>query len=177
MSVHAVLEELENLPSNAVDEPPASHAQAQAGSRATPRIQAAAGLVALRIAELDEVERRAVLVLGDERLVAQLDDALDPRVLCTAIARRERVIAQRERGQWVVLGALRTAPTPGVDRGDDFKIEARRVRVEADYEFAVVSGTASLVIRAVGAVESVAREITTRATELNKIFGRIIRLN
>jgi hypothetical protein len=133
--------------------------------------------MAATLTDVDEGSRLAILLLGDEGLVAEIDKALHVEVLRTAIARGERVIVHRERGKWVVLGALRTAPTPGVDRGDDYTIEARRVRVYADHEFSIVSGGASLIVRAVGTVETVAREITARASELNKIFGRIIRLN
>lgn len=135
------------------------------------------GLVALALRSLDETERTATLTIGREEVRARLDDALDPIVLHTALARGERVIAQREDGAWVVLGVLRTAPTPGVDRGDEYVIEARRVKVVADDELGLISGAATLAIRAVGAIETVALDITTRAAGLNKIIGRMIRLN
>jgi hypothetical protein len=135
------------------------------------------GLVAASLRSLDEMERTATLTIGRATVAARLDDALDPIVLHTALARGERVIAQREDGVWVVLGVLRTAPTPGIDRGDEYVIEARRLKLVADYELGLVSGAATLALRAIGAIETVALDITTRAAGLNKIIGRMIRLN
>lgn len=127
---------------------------------------------------LDEERRAVTLRLGkDERIEAELDAALDPIVVRTAIARNERLIAVWEGGVWLVLGALRTSPTPGVDAGDHFVIEARRVEVKAQHEFAVVTGKASFVMRAHGLIESLAQDITTRASSVHKLIGRMLRLN
>ncbi|WP_437581425.1 hypothetical protein [Sorangium sp. So ce887] len=150
----------------ASDPPPASQAQS-----------AAAGLMAARLVAFDAEGRTARLSLGGSEIEAALDEALSPRVLATALVRRERVIVQREGGGWVVLGALRTAPTPGVDEGDEFLIKARRVIVAAEHELAIASGAASLVVRAQGLIETVAHDITARASGIHKIVGRIIRLN
>ncbi len=135
------------------------------------------GLVAVRLVGLHEDERAADLRVGSETTRASLDSAVDLAVLRTALSRGERVIAQREATGWIVLGALRTAATPGVDEGDDFVIKARRVAVVAANEFSVVSGAASLVLRAYGQVETLAENITTRASGLHKIIGRMLRLN
>jgi hypothetical protein len=108
---------------------------------------------------------------------AALDEALSPAVLKTALARGERVIAQREQGGWVVLGALRTAPTPGIDEGDEYRIKARRIEIEGAHELHLVSGSASLVLRAYGHVETLAHDITARAAGVHKLIGRLLRLN
>jgi hypothetical protein len=136
-----------------------------------------AGLVAVRLVAFDADTRAAELEVGGAVVAAVLDEALSPRVLATALTRGERVIAQREDGGWVVLGTLRTAPTPGVDEGDEFLIKARRVAIAVDHEFAITSGLASLVVRAQGFVETLAHDITTRASGVHKIAGRVIRLN
>ncbi|HTN86972.1 hypothetical protein [Sorangium sp. So ce1389] len=148
------------------DPPPASQAQPAAG-----------GLMAARLVAFDAQGRAARLSLGGAEIEAALDEALSPSVLATALARGERLVVQREGEGWVVLGALRTAPTPGVDEGDEFLIKARRVLVAAEHEFAIASGAASLVVRAQGFVETVAHDITARASGIHKIVGRIIRLN
>ncbi|WP_437961331.1 hypothetical protein WME76_17950 [Sorangium sp. So ce119] len=141
------------------------------------------GLAALRIARLasDKDGRDDVpsihLQTGAGEVEASVDPAVHPVVLRTAFERGERVIAQREGGAWVVLGVLRTGPTPGVDPGDEYLIRARRVSIVADHEFAVVSGAASLVLRAFGYVETIAQDITARATNVHKVIGRVIRLN
>lgn len=135
------------------------------------------GLVAVRVEALDEAQRRASLRVGRELVEARLDPSVDLAVARTALARGERLIAQREIEGWVVLGALRTAATPGVDEGEEFVIKARRVAVEADHELSLVSGAASLVLRAFGQVETLAESITARASSVHKIIGRVIRLN
>jgi hypothetical protein len=56
-------------------------------------------------------------------------------------------------------------------------IKARRLALTADHEIAMVSGAATLVLRAFGFVETVAQDITTRAAGVHKIIGRMIRLN
>ncbi|MEJ7728282.1 MAG: hypothetical protein WKG00_03620 [Polyangiaceae bacterium] len=129
------------------------------------------------IEEIDEERRQVSLRIGEHLVHAYLDPSVSTVVMRTAIANHERVITQREAGSWVVVGALRTTPTPGVDIGDEFLIKARRVLVVAEHEFGVVSGAASIAVRAQGFVETVAQDITTRASSLHKIVGRMIRLN
>ena len=135
------------------------------------------GLQALSVEAFDEAARIVTLVVGRDVVEAALDPALDPRVVKTALARGERLIAQHDGQGWVALGALRTAPTPGVDEGDEFTIKARRVDIVAEHELSVRAGAASLVLRAYGYVETVAEDITTRAVGVHKIIGRMIRLN
>jgi hypothetical protein len=156
------------------------------GKRANAKVQAirpeqqlmpTAGLVAATVIAFDEHTGEVTLRLGRATAPAHLDPTVDRRVLVTALARGERVIAQHDAGTWLIVGALRTSPTPGVDDGDEFVIRARRIFVKADHEFSVVSGTASFVLRAQGFVETLAQDITTRASSVHKIIGRLIRLN
>lgn len=135
------------------------------------------GLSAARIEELDTTARTARVVIGRGTVSATLDAAVDPVVIATAHARGERVIVQRDPGGWVVLGALRTTATPGVDVGEEFDIQARRVRITAAHEVTLATGAASLVLRAHGFVETVAQDITARASQVHKIIGRLVRLN
>ncbi|WP_437305812.1 hypothetical protein [Sorangium sp. So ce388] len=138
---------------------------------------AVTGLVAATLEAFDEASLTASLRVGRDAIEASLDPVVEPAVLLTALRRGERVLAQREDDGWVVLGALRTAATPGVDEGDDFLIKARRVTVVAAHEFSVVSGMASFALRAYGHVEMLARDVTARASNIHKIVGRVIRLN
>jgi hypothetical protein len=151
------------------------HSAPESAPRTSPAVPA--GLTAVRLTALDVERRSAQIVVAGETVTATLDDALSSRVVATALARGERVIAQREATGWVVLGSLRTSDTPGVDEGEEFVIKAKRVLVSAEHEFAVVSGAASLVLRAHGAIETLAKDITSRASSLHKIVGRLIRLN
>lgn len=134
-------------------------------------------LAALVVEAFDEASRSATLRLGSATVAAKFDAALDPAVIRTARQRGERVIVAREGGTWIVLGALRTAATPGVDEGDYFVIKARRVAIHAAHEFSAVSGAASFVVRAFGGVETLAKDITARASSVHTIIGRMIRLN
>lgn len=149
------------------------------GAAARPREEQARpmGLVAAEVEDFDtEAGALTVRVLG-ERVAARLDPACSPEVVRTALARRERVIVQWEGDGWAALGVLRTSPTPGVDEGDEYVIRARRVTIDAEHEFSVRSGMAAIAVRAVGAIESVALDISARAAGVHKIVGRMIRLN
>lgn len=135
------------------------------------------GLVAVRIETLDTEARVVTLQLGGASVAARIDPALDLAVLRTAIERGERVIAQPAAGDWVVLGGLRTQATPGVDEAEEYAIRAGRVKIHAAHEVALRAGEASLVMRATGIIETLSRDITTRARAVHKIVGRLVRLN
>jgi hypothetical protein len=125
-----------------------------------------------------ERERSEVIVrVGTSEVSASLDPSVHPSVVATAVTRGERLIVQREGDAWVVVGALRTSPTPGIEEAEEYVIRAGRVRVKATHEFTVASGTASLAVRAYGMVETVAEQITSRASAVHKIIGRMLHLN
>ena len=115
--------------------------------------------------------------LGSTEASATLDPSVHPSVVATAVARGERVIVQREDGAWVVLGVLRTSPTPGIEEADEYVIRAGRVRVRAKDEFTVASGASSFAVRAYGTIETLAEQITSRASAVHKIVGRMLHLN
>jgi hypothetical protein len=155
----------------------AAVARAEEPSARAAVLPALPALAALRLASVDEERRTAMVGTGGLTFEARLDDSLSPAVLVTALSRGEPVIAQREATGWVVLGALRTAPTPGVDEGDEYRIKARRIALESAHELSLVSGAASLVLRAYGHVETLAEDITSRAAGVHKVIGRLLRLN
>lgn len=119
----------------------------------------------------------AVLRIGRDTIRAELDPSVHPSVVATAVARGERVVTQMEGGVWVVLGVLRTSPTPGIERADEYTIEASRVRVRASDEVTLAAGRASIAVRAYGAIETLAEQITSRASSVHKIVGRMLHLN
>jgi hypothetical protein len=137
-----------------------------------------AGLVAARL--IGVRDRTARVVVGGAEIDAEIDPSVDTRILSTALARAERVIVVREAAReghaWVVLGTLRTSPTIGVDEGD-FVIRAGRLKFVVDHAFDVASGAASLAIRASGHVETIAVEITSRASSVQRLVARMLRLN
>lgn len=164
-------------PATAPDEPAPSPAVDLADIAVAPARPASTGLVAARVEAFDEAARSARIALGGSAFEAKVDASVDAAVLHTAVRRGERAIVQEEAGAWVVLGVLRTAATPGVDEMDDLELRAKRIALVADHEVRLSTGQASVVLRARGYIESIANDITTRATSLHKIIGRMLRLN
>jgi len=121
---------------------------------------------------------RIRLAIGGDIVDASRDPSVHPVVLQGALARGERVLAEHHTGEgWVVVGALRTQPSPGIDRAQEYTIEADRVHIRADSEIALTARASSLVLRAIGEVETYAERILSRAEGLHKIVGRMLRLN
>lgn len=120
---------------------------------------------------------RATVRVGRSEEIATLDPSVHPSVIATAIARQERVIVEGSPGAWVIVGVLRTSPTPGIEEAEEYDIRAGRVQVHAKHEFTIASGTAAFAVRAYGAVETFAEQITTRASAVHKIIGRMLHLN
>jgi len=119
-----------------------------------------------------------ILDLGGKLVAAMLDASVHPTVIAGACKRRERVLIERgEDGAIVVLGALRTQPTPGIDAAETFTIEAKRISLDAGEELSLKAQTAAVVLRAVGEVETYAERILSRAEGVHKIIGRMLRLN
>jgi hypothetical protein len=116
--------------------------------------------------------------LAGESVRAALDPSVHPVVIAGALARGERVLVEHRLEQgWVVVGALRTQPIPGIDAAEQFTIEANRVTIKAREELSLSARAASIVLRAAGEVETYADRILTRAEGLHKIVGRMLRLN
>lgn len=113
----------------------------------------------------------------DDEADARLGKAVDAVVVQTAVARGETVIVQEGDDGLMVLGTLRTAATPGVDKGDEYVIEARRVKLVGDHDVSLISGATQIAVRAVGMVETIAANITTRAAGVHKLIGRMLHLN
>jgi hypothetical protein len=124
-----------------------------------------------------EAGKRLDLAFGAREVSATLDRAVDAAVIETALRTGERLLIQPEGEGWVVLGALRTRATPGVDELEEVAIKARRLRLEGTDEVQIVSAAASMILRVTGAVETIARDVTVRATGLHKLIGRVLHLN
>jgi len=118
------------------------------------------------------------LAIGSQIVAATVDPSVHPTVIRGAAERGERVLAERdESGAWLILGALRTQPTPGIDAADAYTIEANKVTIRGHHEVSIVTEAAGLVVRALGEVETYADKIISRAEGVHKIVGRILRLN
>jgi hypothetical protein len=144
--------------------------------RVVPLRKASAALMAATPVSFDEDARIVTLRVGGAELPGHLSASVSPIVVRSAIERGERLIVVDE-GQLLVLGALRTSPTPGVDKGEDYLIEADRVELRGNDRVAIVSGAAQILVNAVDRIEVLARDVTSRALRVHKLVGRILHLN
>ncbi len=119
------------------------------------------------------------LRVGGQAVIAERSPTLHASVLKTALAHGDPVLVERdEEGRVTVMGALRTQPTPGVDAMEEVNIEAERIHLRGRKEIALsTSGAAQIALRAIGEVETYAERIVSRAEEVHKIVGRMLRLN
>lgn len=166
----------------AADAPaPAAGAEAEPWERiisaAEPPV--AAPLPALALARVDRVrDDGALVVLGGKVVLARIDPSVHRTVVEGAHARGERVLVEvGADGEAVIVGGLRTQPTPGIDAADEYTIAARRISIEAGEQVAISARAATVVLRALGEVETYAERILSRAEGVHKIVGRMLRLN
>lgn len=132
----------------------------------------------LLTAQVHEVlSDRIVLAFGKTTADATLDPAVHPAVIEGACQRKERVLVEENEDGLVVIGALRTQPTPGIDEAESYAIKAKRITLEGAEEVSLTAQTAAVVLRAVGEVETFAERIISRAEGVHKIVGRMLRLN
>lgn len=120
---------------------------------------------------------RIVLAFGRTTADAQLDPSVHSSVIEGACKRQERVLVEDIEGSLVVIGALRTQPTPGIDEAESYEIKAKRISLQGTEEISLTAQTAAVVMRAVGEVETFAERIISRAEGVHKIVGRMLRLN
>jgi hypothetical protein len=111
------------------------------------------------------------------------DPTLASSVLASAIARRERVVVDVDADRASVVGALRTRPTAGLEPVDRFEVDAQAIELRATKvlvegeEVELSSRTAKSILRAASEIESFAERIVSRASGVQKIIGRMLRLN
>jgi hypothetical protein len=134
-------------------------------------------LVTARVEALDVDLRTATVRLGSTQVEVTLDAAVDAVVVETARARGERVLVERDGEGWVLIGALRTSATPGIDPGDDYEIRARRIALRGAHEIVIEAGASRLALRAIGQMELLSKNITARAQGVTRFFARMIHMN
>lgn len=133
-------------------------------------------LATARVEEIDGVQVH--LVVAGRPVTATRDPSVHPAVVVGARDRGERVLCERDAdGGWVVIGALKVAPIPGIDVADTYAIEADHVIIRGRSEITLSTVTAALILRAKGEVETYAERILSRAEGVHKIVGRMLRLN
>ena len=119
------------------------------------------------------------LRMRGRQISAKPAPTLSAAVLKTALSRGEPVLVERQDdGKIAIVGALRTQATPGIDEMEEIHLEADRVHLRGRKEVSLsTSGAAQIALRAIGEVETYANRIVSRAEEVHKIVGRMLRLN
>lgn len=167
------------------NEPDTTQARASSPRSKRPgtRASSLAALVngpSLTTARIESVDKEHVHIsVAGQSMLALRDECVHPAVLRGAAQRGERVLVEcNAEGLWVVIGALRTQPTPGIDVVEEYTIEAERVKVRAHEEVSIAAEATSVVLRGEeGEIESHAPRIVSRADGLHQITGRALRLN
>lgn len=144
-----------------------------------PDAVAAAGMSQLGLGFVLEVRELEVLLKVGASMQTSPLGTVHPAVLRTACERGEPVLIERSAdGSVRVVGALRTQPSPGVDAMEEVTIEADRIHLRGQKEVTLESGAAArIALRAVGEIETYASRILSKAEEVHKIVGRMLRLN
>ncbi|HEY4120209.1 MAG TPA: hypothetical protein VGM56_20230 [Byssovorax sp.] len=153
--------------------------------RALRRVEAGAStatsspaLPALATARVVSVDGRAAEVeVGGVVRAAALDAPVHTTVVAGACERGERVLVEARGAELVIVGALRTQPTPGIDEGERYVVKAASISIEATDEVQLTTGAAAFVLRAAGEVETYAQRIVSRAEGMHKMVARLLRLN
>ncbi len=134
-------------------------------------------LATATVVAFDVATDALTLRVGGVEVPASRDASVHPIVLEGAAARGERVLIERIGDAFTVVGAVRTQPTPGIDRAPSYAINADRIHLAAEEELSLTARTASVVLRALGEVETFSDRIISRAEGVHKIIGRMLRLN
>ncbi len=150
--------------------------QSKRDARVVPLRKASSVMMAATPIAFDETANAVAVRIGGAEVSARLDPSVSPIVARGALARGETVVVV-DNGGLVVVGALRTAPTPGVDKGEEYVIEAKRVELRADDRIAMIAGAAQILVNAIDRVEVIAGDITSRARRVHKLVGRMLHLN
>ncbi len=112
-----------------------------------------------------------VRVGGFERELS-LDAAVDPALLDEAIASGARVVVEGD----VIVGALTTARAVLIGRDGGVDAQVARFQVTAKDELTLRSAGAFVLLRG-GEVELFGNRVLTRARELVKLLGRMVKVN
>lgn len=114
---------------------------------------------------------------GDRNIEARCPAHIDRAWLAAAVAVApvEAVFFVPRNGTRPILAGVFPGPEHAEVRAD-VTVRARRVRIEAE-EFRVQGKNAHVAVDKQGAVEVRGRDVTTRATRINRVQGGAIRLN
>jgi hypothetical protein len=109
--------------------------------------------------------------------VVTADPSVDPALLEGCVASRAHVVVdEAAEGGPRIVGALATSPALTIDRAGNVEARVKRLRITATEE--ALLRTLSSFLRVKGDdVEIFGEDVVTRARELCRLFGRMIKLN
>jgi hypothetical protein len=114
---------------------------------------------------------------GGADVVADADPAIDPALLREAIATGARVVLEVAPGvPPVIAGVLATARALTIDRSGAVEAEVRRLALTATEE-ALLRGPGAFVRLKIDEVELYGKRVVSRARELCRLLGRMVKIN
>jgi hypothetical protein len=114
---------------------------------------------------------------GARTRVVAADPSVDPVLLETCVVSCAHVVIdEAAEGGPRIVGALATSPALTIDRAGNVEARVKRLRITASEE--ALLRTLSSFLRVKGDdVEIFGEDVVTRARELCRLFGRMIKLN
>ncbi|MCA9642663.1 MAG: hypothetical protein KC492_18330, partial [Myxococcales bacterium] len=94
--------------------------------------------------ELAAASTYSVRLLDGELVQAELAPGVEASLIQDVLQRRAMVLVSPTQDSLLILGALQTRMTPGVNAEGDLEVRARRVNVQADEEVRLRSGQSEL---------------------------------
>lgn len=113
---------------------------------------------------------------GFAEQTALCDPSVDPALLSEAFAKGARVVIDTSAGEPVIVGTLAVSRTIGISREGDVSASVRSFKVAAEAEALVQTPSAFLRLQG-EEVELFGGRVLTRARELLKLLGRMVKVN
>jgi hypothetical protein len=126
---------------------------------------------------LGEVDGRFRARVGGAEHLVTADPSVDPELLREAIRTGARVVLDAAGdGDPVIVGALATARALVIDRTGAVEAKLRRLALTASEE-ALLAGPGAFVRLKLQDVELYGRRVVSRARELCRVLGRMVKIN
>jgi hypothetical protein len=138
-------------------------------------VPAPAPVPSLRTARLIASQGRAAKIAwrgSSEAIDAVVAPEVDPQLVARAAARSDAVLVEHAPNERpLIVGVVQTRIP------DEVEINARVIRLNAEHEILLRSGTGAVRIREDGDIEIVGSRIAASSRGLFRLVGRILRLN
>ncbi|MEZ4373766.1 MAG: hypothetical protein R3B07_23295 [Polyangiaceae bacterium] len=100
--------------------------------------------------ELAAESTYSVRLLDGDLVQAELAPGVEPSLISDVLQRRAMVLVSPTQDALLILGALQTRMTPGVNADGDLDVRARRVNLQADEEVKLRSGQSEIQLQSQG---------------------------